>query len=126
MRIGSAELIGYVLSWVSFPLLLLTGAKLLDRGTRIYGAVAIYNWLSVLYAGLQLPIEIANFYGLSDDLSSTLGIALLFFVTACEFFAFKRILEVRFEIALALVAVDFILSRVIVSLLFAMALKPLF
>lgn len=125
-RVISAELIGYVLSWVSFPLLLLLAAPLIDRGPKIYGAVAIYNWLSVLSMGLQVPIEIAAYSGMGTAWDLTLSLAALFFVLACEFFAFRRILEISIEMTIALVVVDFILGRIIVNLLVGMALGPLF
>jgi hypothetical protein len=125
-RVGAAEMIGYVLSWVSFPLLLLAAAPLIDRGPRVYGAIAIYNWLSVLSAALQLPIEIASYYGMDDTWNMVFSLASMIFVLACEFFAFRRILEIGFEMALALVVVDFILGRIIVNLLIGMALGPLF
>lgn len=125
-RVAVAEGIGYVLSWVSFPLLLLLCAPLLDRGPRVYGAIAIYNWISVLSIGLQLPIEIAAYYGLADSWNLVLSLASLIFILACEFFAFRRILEIGFELALALVVVDFILGRIIINLLVGMARGALF
>ncbi len=126
LRVGSAELIGYALSWICFPLLLLLGARMIDRGSRIYGAIAIYNWLSVLMMALQLPIEIAAYYGMSRTWDMTLSFGSLFFVLACEFFAFRRILDISIEMALVLVVVDFVLGRIIINLLVGMALGPLF
>jgi len=125
-RIGAAELIGYVLMWVAFPLLLLMGARLLDREGRVYGAIAVYNWLSVLAVAIQLPVEIATYYGLDRSWGDGLSLVALIFVTACEFFAFKRLLEVGFEIATALVVVEYVLGRIIIGLLVAMAGGPLF
>ena len=126
LRIGSAELIGYALSWICFPLLLLLSARVIDRGARIYGAIAIYNWLSVLMMGLQVPIEIAAYYGMSATWDLTLSFGSLFFVLACEFFAFRRILEISIEMALMLVFVDFVLGRIIINLLVGLALGPMF
>ena len=125
-RVAVAESIGYVLSWIAFPLLLLLCAPLLDRGQRVYGAIAIYNWISVLAIGLQLPIEIAAYYGLSDSYDLILSLASLLFILACEFFAFRRILEIGLELALALVVVDFILGQIINSLLAGLAHGSLF
>ena len=125
-RVGAAELIGYALSWTVFPLLLIAGAPLIERGQRVYGAIAIYNWLSVLYIALQLPLEIAAYYGMGDALYGTLSLGVLIFVTACEFFAFKRILSVGIEIAVALVVVDFVSTQIISSLMVGMIHGPLF
>jgi hypothetical protein len=55
-----------------------------------------------------------------------LSIGALLFVLACEFFAFRRILEISIELTVALVVVDFILGRIIVNLLVGMAVGPLF
>jgi hypothetical protein len=125
-RVGIAELIGYALSWICFPLLLLSSARVLDRGARIFGAIAIYNWLSVLAMGLQLPIEIAAYYGMSDAWTLTLSYGSMFFVLACEFFAFRRILETTVEMALVLVVIDFIVGRIVFNLLAGLAVGPLF
>jgi hypothetical protein len=125
-RVVPAELIGYALSWICFPLILLAGANVIDRGSRIYGAIAIYNWLSVISIGLQLPVEIAAYYGLGGGLDYFLSIAALLFVLACEFFAFRRILEIPIEMTIALVVIDFVLGRIIVNLLVGLALGPLF
>jgi hypothetical protein len=124
-RVGVAELICYALSWICFPLLLLVSARVIDRGARIYGAVAIYNWISVLAMALQLPVEIAAFYGMSDAWTLTLSYGCLFFVLSCEFFAFRRILETTVEMALVLVVIDFIIGRIIFNLLAGLALGNL-
>ncbi len=47
----------------------------------------------------------------------TLSFGSLFFVLACEFFAFRRILDISIEMALVLVVVDFVLGRIIINLL---------
>ena len=125
-RVGVAELIGYALSWICFPLLLLASARVLDRGARSFGASAIYNWLGVLAMGLQLPIEIAGYYGMSDAWSMTLSYGAMFFVLACEFFAFRRILETTIEMALVLVVIDFVVGRIVINLLAGLAVGPLF
>ena len=124
-RVVAAQLIGYTLSWVCFPLLLLSIARVLDRGAQIYGAIAIYNWLSVLSTAINLPIEIAGHYGMSDSWSLTLGYGSVFFVLACEFFAFQRILQVSIGMALVLVGVDFIVGRIIIDILVGLAFNEM-
>ena len=124
-RVVAAQLIGYTLSWVCFPLLLLSVARLLDRGAQIFGAIAIYNWLSVLSTAINLPIEIAGHYGMSDTWNMTLGFGSLFFVLACEFFAFQRILQISIGMALVLVGVDFIVGRIIIDILVGLAFNQI-
>lgn len=125
-RVAAAELIGYALSWICFPLLLLMSARLLEAGPRIYGGIAIYNWLSVLSMALQLPIEVAAYYGMSGDWEFVLSYGALFFVLACEFFAFRRILEASIEVAAVLVVIDFILGKIIINILAGLAFGPIF
>jgi len=125
-RVVAAELIGYSLSWFCFPLVLLSVAHLIDREQRIFGAVALYNWLSVLMIALQTPIAIATYYGLDRAWSGGLSDIALFFVTACEFFAFQRILDLRLGLTIALVVVDFVLSRILELLTYGLAHGPLF
>ncbi len=120
-RVVSAELIGYVLSWTCFSLLLLAAARMLDREAKIYGAIAIYNWLTVLVIALQLPITIAAYYGLDPSWAGGLSDIVLLFVTACEFFAFRRLLDIGIELTIALVVVDFVLSRMLELLTYGLA-----
>ncbi|HVO04490.1 MAG TPA: hypothetical protein VMT54_19995 [Candidatus Cybelea sp.] len=129
VRVVAAELICYALSWVAFPLLLLTltGARLLDREGRVYGVIAVYNWLSVLGIGLQLPIELVAYWGLDPGWHAALYYAVVLFIEACAFFAFKRLLGVGIEIAAVLALADLFLMQVIItSLLASMAHAPMF
>jgi hypothetical protein len=126
-RVVGAELIGYALMWTAFPLLLLLGAQAMKLGPRVYGAVAVYNWISVLSLGIQVPISIAVYFGLDPQFGDLLGHGVDIFVIACEFFVFKRLLEIAFEGALALAVVDFIIGRAIVYLIIVpLAQGPLF
>jgi hypothetical protein len=126
VRVVASELIGYLLMWVAFPLVLLFAARLIESGPRVYGAIAVYNWLSVLSVALQLPVGLAVYFGLGNESAAWLFIAIQGFAIACEFFAFKRLLEIGIEITLALVAIEFILSRIIMELIVVMARAPLF
>lgn len=125
-RVVTGELIGYSFSWILFPLLLMAIRGVIDREARVYGAIAIYNWLSVLAFVMQLPIAIAAYYGLSDDWAGGLSDVVLLFLTACEFFAFQRLLAIRIEITVALVVVDFVLSNMIILLTYGLTHGPLF
>jgi len=125
-RVVFSELIGYVLTWSCFPLLLLAAARVIDRESRIYAAIAIYNWLTVLVIGLQLPISIATYYGLDPDWAGGFADVVLLFVTCLEFFAFRRLLEIGIELTIALVAVDFTLSRMLELLTYGLAHASLF
>jgi hypothetical protein len=126
-RVVCAELIGNALAWVSFPLLLLVAQRLIDRGNRVYAAITIYNWLSVLLLAFYVPIILADYYGIvAGTMTGYLLWGALLFVTASEFFAFKLLLAIRTEMTIALVVVDFVLSRMIDLLVIGMAHGPLF
>jgi hypothetical protein len=112
-RVILGELIGYSLSWTCFSLVLVSVAPLIDRRSRIYGAIAIYNWLTVLAVAVQGPVAIAIYYGLDLGWAEALSDIALLFVTACEFFAFQRLLELRIGLTIALVGFDFVLSRIL-------------
>jgi hypothetical protein len=121
-RVVIAELTGYVLGWVCFPLLLVHAGRAIERETSTYGAIAIYNWLCVLSIGLQFPIVIAAHYGLDRGLANDLIWLVILFITACEFFAFWRLLGTGIGVIVALVAADFSLSRILELGTYALAL----
>jgi hypothetical protein len=125
-RVILGEIIGYSLSWMCFPLLLLAAGKVIDRESRICGAIAVYNWLAVLMVGLITPISIAAYYGLDMDWAGGLSDVALLFVTAVEFFAFRRLLDIGIELTIALVAVEFTLSRMLELLTYGLAHGTLF
>jgi hypothetical protein len=84
-------------------------------GPKVFGAVAVYNWLSVLSIAIQLPISIAIRFGFDPTIGAVLSEGGVIFITACEFFAFKRLLGIAFEAALALAIADFVIGWVLVQ-----------
>lgn len=125
-RVVFGELIVYSLGWTCFSLLLVYIAPMIDRRSRIYGAIAIYNWLTLLSIALQAPIGIAIYYGLDLQWASALSDIALLFVTACEFFAFQRLLELRLGFTIALVGFDFVLGRILELLNYGLVHDALF
>jgi hypothetical protein len=115
LRIGSAEVIGYVLGWVVLPLILVGCAQVFKLGPKVFGAIAVYNWLSVLSVAIQIPISFAIRAGLDQTAGAILSEGGVFFITACEFYAFRRLLGVAFEAALALAVADFIIGWLLVQ-----------
>ena len=113
VRIGAAEVIGYVLGWTLLPLVLLWCGRAFNLRPRVFGAIAVYNWLSVLSVAIQIPISVAVRLGLDPTTGTVLGEGGMIFITACEFFAFKRLLGIAFEAALALAVTDFFLTLLV-------------
>ncbi|WP_395014913.1 hypothetical protein [Dongia sp.] len=126
VRVVLGELITYGLGWVSFPLLLFYAGRAIDREARIYGAIAVYNWLSILSIGLQIPIVVAGYYGLDDSVVYDLFWLVILFVTACEFFAFWRLLGTGIGVIVALVLAEFSLSRILDLVLYGLVHGPMF
>ncbi|GAB2177105.1 hypothetical protein [Dongia sp. agr-C8] len=125
-RVVFGELISYALGWVSFPLLLFYAGRAIDREARVYGAIAVYNWLSILSVGLQFPIVVAGYYGLDDSLVYGLFWLVIVFVTACEFFAFWRLLDTGIGVIIALVVAEFSLSRILDLVFYGLIHGPMF
>ncbi|HEY4164878.1 MAG TPA: hypothetical protein VGM59_17550 [Dongiaceae bacterium] len=126
VRVYSGEIIGYALSWIAFPLTLLLGARLLDRGPRIFATIVVYNWLWVLAVALYLPITIAQYLGLDAGIAAILHLCVLAFTLACEWFAFRRLLDVGIQMTVALVVVDFAEGQIILNLMALVERGPLF
>jgi hypothetical protein len=126
VRIYAAEIIGYAIAWAVFPLTLLLGARLIERGPRIHATIAVYNWLWVLSIALYLPVTIAQYLGLGVGLAVVLRFAVLAFSIACEWFAFRRLLEVGVQMTAALVVIDFTEGQIISNLMALMERGPLF
>jgi hypothetical protein len=125
-RVVLGELVGYALNWICYPLLLFYAGRAIDREARVYGAIAVYNWLSVLSVALQLPIAVAGYYGVDDSLITDLIWLVLIFVTACEFFAFWRLLGTGIGVIVALVVAEFSLSRILDLVLYSLVHGPMF
>jgi len=121
VRVVAAELIGYALMWICFPLLLVSFAGIIERENRIHGAIAVYNWLSVLAVGLQTPIWVACYFGLDIVWAANLSDVVVLFISACIFFAFRRLLEVNIGVVIALVIADYALSRMLELLTYGLA-----
>jgi hypothetical protein len=125
-RIYSVETIGYASFWIVFPLTLVLGARLIDRGPRIFGAIVIYNWLSVMAVAFYLPVTIAQYFGFNPDIAGWLQLGVTVFTLACEWYAFRRLLDVGIQIATALVVIDFAEGQIIANLMALLAHGPLF
>lgn len=119
-------LIAYPILWVAFPLVLLLAARLIEREGQVFGAVVIYNWLNVLAIGTSLPILLGHLGGLNADLLATADLAAYVFYYVVECYAFRRLLEIAWSVALALTIVDLALSRIMYGVIDAMMQAPLF
>ncbi len=111
VRFAAVEAIAYVIAWVAFPLVMVSLARLLDREERYLGYIVAYNWAAVLQNGLYLPLVMLGVAGvIPAETAGPLSLIalLLIFVYGC--FIAKVALDVGAGTAVALVALDFVLS----------------
>jgi hypothetical protein len=114
LQIMLVETIGYVISWVAFPLLMLTVLRWIGRRHRFFDFMVPYNWCqlpqSVLFALIGLESEIGV---LSDPISQTIEIAAAIAVLVYEWYIARVALETSGGAATLVVLVDLVLGVVI-------------
>jgi hypothetical protein len=125
-RVLFGELIGYALGWTCFPLALFYAGQFINAQSRIFGAIAVYNWLSVLSLALHVPISFALYYGLDPDWANDIDLLAWGFVIACEVFAFWRLLGVGIAVPLALALADFVMTIIILGLTYSLTHNGVF
>lgn len=107
--------VGYAFNWMVFPLLLLSVARLLDREPEMPGCVAIYNWLSLAWLALQIPVLLL--FAIDRDSTATIALSYLFLLYSVliEGFLFMRVLRVPAWRAAVLVATDVALNLYLIG-----------
>ena len=125
-RMFCAMLIGYVLNWIVFPLVLLSLAPVMERKTQVIGTIAVYNWLSLLFILMDVPIIALGAAGLDVSLLQLLDLATLLVALVCEGFILAVTLQIRGFSAAALVLLDFILGQLVFGLTDRIGSYPLF
>lgn len=125
-RMLCAMLIGYVLNWIIFPLVLLSIAPAMERRNQVIGTIAVYNWLSLLFILMDVPIVALGALGLDVSLLQLLDLATLLVALVCEGFILAVTLQIRGFSAAALVLLDFILGQLIFGLTDRIGSSPLF
>jgi hypothetical protein len=113
-RVLVVSTIGYVISWVAFPLAMLQLSRYLDREARWPGFVVVYNWAQIPEWGLQLLAAALAASGvLPEGLSATLLIAVFFACLLYEWYIARVALDVSGTAAVIAVLIDLVLSRLI-------------
>lgn len=108
------ETIGYVISWVAFPLVLLSVLRWIGREHRFFDFMVPYNWCqlpqSVLFVLIGLEAETGT---LSDPVSQATEIAAAIAVLVYEWYIAKVALQTSSAVATLVVLVDLVLGVVI-------------
>ena len=116
LRFGLAESIGYVLSWVVFPLVMEWLSRRLGCRARYLSYITAYNWAAVIEHLLLLPVLMITSHSvLPDAAGHILWLVTLGFVLAYAWFVTRTALAVTAAAAAAIVGLDIALSYAISS-----------
>jgi hypothetical protein len=113
-RIVLVETLGYVITWVGFPLLMLEVARFLGRTARWHDFVIAYNWSQVLqYAFFLVATLLVGWAALAPGLSEALAVMAVLVPSAYEWLVVRVALEVGGLPALMVVLLDIVFSLLI-------------
>jgi hypothetical protein len=108
------ETIGYVISWVAFPLVMLSVLSWIGREHRFFDFMVPYNWCqlpqSMLFVLVGLESETGAF---GDSISQTIEVAAAVAVLVYEWYIARVALEISGTVATLVVLVDLVLGVLI-------------
>jgi hypothetical protein len=108
------ETIGYVISWVAFPLVMLSVLRWIGREQRFFDFMVPYNWCQLPQSVLFVLVGLESETGaLSDPLSQTIEIAAAIAVLVYEWYIARVALETSGAAATLVVLVDLVLGVLI-------------
>ncbi|SMH57823.1 hypothetical protein [Azospirillum agricola] len=114
LQVLTVESIAYVVSWTAFPLALHRIALLMGKAERYPGAVAAYNWSSVIQMTVYLPVMVLSATGLLPAfLAEGLVFGVMMAMLTYQWFVLRTALDLSGLAAAALVMVDLFLSATI-------------
>jgi hypothetical protein len=117
LRFGLAQTIGYILSWVVFPLVMEWLSRRLGCRRRYPSYIIAYNWAAVIEHLLLLPVLLITANGLLPaGAGHILWLLTIAFVLAYAWFVTRTALSVPAATAAAIVALDISLSYAISSI----------
>ncbi|HUC10122.1 MAG TPA: hypothetical protein VL985_06810 [Stellaceae bacterium] len=108
------ETIGYVISWVAFPLMMISLLRWVGREDRFCDFMVPYNWCQLPQSVLFVIVGIESETGaLSDPISQGIEIAAAVAVLAYEWYIARVALETSGATATMVVLVDLVLGVLI-------------
>ncbi len=114
LRIILIETIGYVISWVAFPLVMLSVLRWIGREQRFFDFMVPYNWCQLPQSVLFVLVGLESETGaLSDPISQTIEIAAAIAVLIYEWYIARVALETSGAAATLVVLVDLVLGVLI-------------
>lgn len=114
LRFGVAEGLAYVMSWVAYPVVMITLTQMMGCWERFPAYLVAYNWSMVLQNALFLPIGILGATGaIPADAASFLWLIALVVVLVYIWFIARTALDLPPFTCAAIVALDIALSFLI-------------
>ncbi|MGQ0675261.1 MAG: hypothetical protein ACT4N4_04135 [Rhodospirillales bacterium] len=125
LRILLVEAIAYVIGWTAFPLIMAFLANVLDRAEHYPGYIVAYNWSAAPQVVLTLAVALPRAAGLLPGaLETGLGLGLMLYLLAVQWFIARRALDLHPGAALGVVVVDFLISAFVAAVTAAMLARP--
>jgi len=113
-RIVLVETIGYVITWVAFPLIMLAVTRWIGRSHRFFDFMVPYNWCQVPQSALVVLVGIGSESRiLSARAGESLDIAAWIATLVYEWYIARVALDTTGSAAVLIVLVDFVLGMVI-------------
>lgn len=114
LQFGLAEGVAYVLSWVAYPVVMVTLTQIMGCWQRFPGYLVAYNWSMVLQNALFLPIGILGATGaLPADAANFLWLIALVAVVVYLWFIARAALDLPPFTCAGIVILDIALSFLI-------------
>jgi len=112
------ESLAYVILVFAYPLAMHYISEALDRRQQYFLYIVAYNWASVTYNAIALPVDVLSASELLPKAAAdTLELAVRLAILAILWFIARTALNVPRLIAVGLVALDFVLSLVVSSII---------
>lgn len=117
VEIAIVEVSRYVISWVAFPLAMVTVSEFLQRGERYIGFVVAYNWGQIVEMAFVLPLFLfVAAAGFPQGAANLVSIAIVALTATYEWFIARTALQVSGWAAGGVVAVSLVIDFFFVGL----------
>ncbi len=111
-RMMAVELTAYILGWVIWPVLMISGCKILQREKYYLRYIVLYNWSQAPMVMLGLIIAALEFNNLLPfPMLAALSIGFLIWRLAVHVFVFKISMKIDFLKAIPFVMGDFFVGQ---------------
>lgn len=111
VRFAFAEILAFIISWVAYPLVMISLSQMLDRYERVFLYICAYNWSLVLQNALWVPVNILLATGtISGPTGQMIWMVALAGILVYIWFIARRALDVPGLTAAGIVLLDLMLG----------------